>query len=128
MSREFEYIVKRTVTEEQITDIIVDGFECGIGYWAFLNNDTDEFKKYYAETDLATSEIAAKILLDGGAVSITDNEGGVEPKHPLTLERLLVGIQKNAEERPEDCDLDNYDAITCDCIIQYAIFDEVVFG
>lgn len=128
MSREFSYVVKKTITEEQITDIIVDSLEGGITYWAMLNNDTEEFEKYYNSTDLATSEIVAKILLNGGSVEITDVEEDVEPKHPLTIERLLIGIQKNAEERPWDCDLYNYDATTCDCIIQYAIFDEVVFG
>ena len=128
MSREFEYTVKKKITEEDITNLIVDGLEGGIDYWATLHNDTDEFEKYYNTTDLATSEIVAKILLDGGKVKITDIEEGEEPKFDLTLERLLIGIQKNAEERPHDCDLENYDGVTCDCIIQYAIFDEVIFG
>lgn len=128
MSREFEYTVKKKITEEQIKDLVVDGVETGIGYWATLHNDTEEFEKYYNDTDLTTSEIVAEILLKGGSVKITDMEEDVESKYDLTLERLLVGIQKNAEERPWDCDLENYDAITCDCIFQYAIFDEVIFG
>lgn len=128
MSREFEYTVKKKITEEDIENLVVDGLETGIGYWAMLHNNTEEFKKYYDTTDLATAEIVAKIILAGGSVKITDNEKDVEPMFDFTLERLLVGIQKNAEERPWDCDLENYDATTCDCIIQYAIFDEVVFG
>lgn len=128
MSREFEYTIKKKITEEQIKDIIIDGIESGIGYWAMLHNDTDEFEKYYDTTDLATSEIIAEILFNGGSVKITDMEEDVESKYDLTLERLLVGIQKNAEERPWDCDLENYDAITCDCIFQYALYDEVIFG
>lgn len=128
MSREFEYTVKKKITEEEIENLVIDGLETGIGYWAMLHNNTEEFEKYYNTTDLATAEIVAKIILAGGSVKITDNEEDVEPMFDLTLERLLVGIQKNAEERPWDCDLENYDATTCDCIIQYAIFDEVVFG
>lgn len=128
MSREFEYTVKKKITEEQIKDLVVDGVETGIGYWATLHNDTEEFEKYYNTTELTTSEIVAEILLKGGSVKITDLEENEEPKYDLTLERLLIGIQKNAEERPHDCDLENYDAITCDCIFQYAIFDEVIFG
>lgn len=128
MSREFEYKITKKITEEDIENLVVDGFETGICYWAMLHNNTDEFDKYYKTTDLATAEIVAKILLAGGSVKITDNEEDVEPKYDLTLDRLIIGIQKNAEERPWDCDLDNYDADTCDCIIQYAIFDEVVFG
>ena len=128
MGREFEYTIKKKITEEDITNLIVDGLEGGITYWAMLHNDTSEFEEYYKNTDLATAEIVAEIILKGGSVKITDNEEDVEPTYNLTLERLLVGIQKNAEERPWDCDLENYDADTCDAIIQYAIFDEVVFG
>lgn len=128
MSREFTYTIKKTVTEEQIRDIIIDGLETGITYWATLHNDTEEFEKYYEATDVATSEIVADILLKGGSVKITDIEDDEPSKYDLTLNRLLIGIQKNAEERPHDCDLENYDAITCDCIFQYALYDEVVFG
>ena len=126
--KKFTYTVTKTITEEQLKDIIIDGIETGIGYWATLHNDTEEFEKYYNTTKLSTSEIVAEILLNGGEVEITDLEGDEEPKYKLTLERLIVGIQKNAEERPFDCDLENYDAITCDAIFQYALYDEVVFG
>ena len=126
--KKFTYTATKTITEEQIKDIIIDGIETGIGYWATLHNDTEEFEKYYNTTKLSTSEIVAEILLNGGEVEITDLEGDEEPKYKLTLERLIVGIQKNAEERPFDCDLENYDAITCDAIFQYALYDEVVFG
>lgn len=128
MGREFEYIVKKKITEQEIKNLIIDGIETGIGYWATVNDDIEEFEKYYNTTDLAMSEIVAEILLKGGSVKITDVEEGEEPKFDFTLDRLLVGIQKNAENRPWDCDLENYDAITCDCIIQYAIFDDVIFG
>ena len=128
MSKEFTYTITKKITEEDIKNFIIDSIETGITYWATLHNDTEQFEKYYDETELTTSEIIAEILLKGGSVKITDIEEGEEPKFDLTLERLLAGIQKNAEERPHDCDLENYDAITCDCIIQYAIFDTVVFG
>ena len=126
--KKFTYTATKTITEEQIKDIIIDGIETGIGYWATLHNDTEEFEKYYNTTKLSTSEIVAEILLNGGEVEITDLDGDEEPKYKLTLERLLVGIQKNEEKRPFDCDLENYDAITCDAIFQYALYDEVVFG
>jgi hypothetical protein len=128
MSREFEYTVKKKITEEDLRDLIIDGIETGIGYWATLDNDTEEFDRYYETTDFATSEIVADILLKGGSVKITDVEDEENPKYELTLERLLIGIQKNAEERPHDCDLENYDAVTADCIFQYALYDEIIFG
>ena len=126
--KKFTYTVTKTITEEQLKDIIIDGIETGIGYWATLHNDTEEFEKYYNTTKLSTSEIVAEILLNGGEVEITDLEGDEEPKYKLTLERLLKGIAMNEEKRPHDCDLENYDAITADCIFQYALYDEVLFG
>ena len=126
--KKFAYTVTKIITEEQLKDIIIDGIETGISYWACLNNDTEEFEKYYNTTELSTSEIVAEILLNGGEVEITDLEGDEEPKYKLTLERLLKGIAMNEEKRPHDCDLENYDAITCDAIFQYALYDEVVFG
>ena len=128
MSKEFTYTITKKITEEDIKNLIIDSIETGITYWATLHNDTEQFEKYYDETELTTSEIVAEILLSGGFVKITDIEESEEPKFDLTLERLLAGIQKNAEERPHDCDLENYDGITCDCIIQYAIFDDIIFG
>lgn len=128
MGREFVCTVKNKITEEELRDLIIDGIETGITYWAMLDNDTEQFEKYYETTEMSTSEIVAEIILNGGSVKITDIEYCEEPKYNLTLERLLAGIQKNAEERPHDCDLENYDSVTCDCILQYAIFDEVIFG
>jgi hypothetical protein len=128
MIRKFEYTVKRTISEEDLRNLIIDGLETGIGYWATLHNDTEEFDRYYNATAFATSEIVADIILKGGSVKITDIEDVENPEYELTLERLLVGIQKNAEERPYDCDLERYDAITADCIFQYALYDEIIFG
>lgn len=127
MSREFTYTVTKKITEEQIRDLIIDGIESGTTYWAFIHNDTPEFDKCYKK-DMCTSEAVAEIILNGGSVKITDLEESDNPKWDLTLGGLLKGIQMNAEERLWDCDLDNYDSITTDCILQYALYDEIVFG
>lgn len=127
MNREFIYTITKKITEEEIRDLIIDGIECGTTYWAFIHNDTPEFEKCYGK-GLCTSEAIAEIILNGGSVKITDIEDEDNPKYNLTLERLLKGIQMNAEKRPWDSDLDNYDSGTSDAIIQYALYDELVFG
>ena len=127
MNREFIYTITKKITEEEIRDLIIDGIENGTTYWAFIHNDTPEFEKCYGK-DLCTSEAIAEIILNGGNVIITDLEGDEEPKYHLTLERLLKGIEMNAKERPWDSDLENYDSITSDCILQYALYDELMFG
>lgn len=45
----------------------------------------------------------------------------------LTLEKLLNGWKKYAEDHNVD-DFDEYDGISADCIMQYAIFGDVIYG
>ena len=51
-----------------------------------------------------------------------------DEKYELTLEKLLNGIKLNTENRPDDCDIDDGDANTMDCIIQYGLFGDIIFG
>lgn len=113
---------KTPITDETITDIVITAIEGGIGYWACLDNTGDKFNN----DELCCSEIVAQILLDGGIVWIIDEED--ESTHHLTLDKLLYGISLNAEHRPFDSDLSNIDSITADCIFQYALFGDVIYG
>ena len=38
-----ELTIKKTLSEEEIADVITTAIEGGIGYWAYLNNDTREW-------------------------------------------------------------------------------------
>ena len=115
------------LTEEDIADIIIDSLETSITYWACLHNDTDEFKYYYEmNKDIATSEIAANIILNGGSVEITDVEEDVEPNCGLDLDGLVYAI--NEYDKEFGFCINDYDAETCDWIIQKAIFDDIIFG
>ena len=112
-----------TLTEEDITDIVVTALEGGINYWACLDNTTDEFNN--APDDEPISITTAKILLSGGTVIFYDNEDDLAV-FKLTLDKLLKGIKNYAEWR--GFDMDYIDADMADCIVQYALFDEVVYG
>ena len=115
------------LTEEDIADLIIDGIENGITYWACLHNDTDEFKyQYEMNKDISTSEIAANIILNGGSVEITDVEEDEEPNYDLDLDGIIYAI--NEYDKEFGFDIDEYDAETCDWIIQKAIFDDIIFG
>jgi tRNA G37 N-methylase Trm5 len=119
-----EVLITQQISESDIENIIVTCFEGGSSYWLGLTANED-FKDKPKDEPLATW--ATKLLLEGKTIhlyeSVDDNE-----KWELTLEKLLKGITQNAKERPWDCDLDNCDADTTDCIIQYALFNEVVYG
>ena len=97
MGREFVYAVKNKITDEELRDLIIDGIETGITYWAMLDNNTEQFEKYYETTEMSTSEIVAEIILNGGSVKITDIEDCEEPKYNLTLERLLAGADEGCK-------------------------------
>lgn len=115
------------LTEKDIVDLIIDGIESGISYWACIHNDTDEFKyQYEMNKDIATSEIAANIILNGGSVEITDIEEDEIPNCNLDLDGLIYAI--NEYDKEFGFDIDEYDAATCDWIIQKAIFDDIIFG
>lgn len=121
------YEVKSIISTSDIENIIISGIEGGINYWATIDNSTDAFKEL-KDSGLCLSQKVVEIVLNGGEVSIEDMEEGEDAKYKLTLERLLKGIELNMKNRKWDCDLENGDATTMDCIIQYAVFDDVIFG
>ena len=61
----------------------------------------------------------------GGKLTVYDRED--DKDHELTLEKLLNGWKKYAEDHNAD-DFDEYDGISADCIMQYAIFGDVIYG
>lgn len=121
------YEVKSTISTSDIENIIISGIEGGINYWAIIDNGTEPFKEL-KDSGLCLSQKVVEIILNGGEVAITDIEEGEEAKYKLTLERLIKGVELNMKNRKWDCDLESGDASTMDCIIQYAIFDDVIFG
>ena len=122
------------VTDEDVMDIMCSAIEGGIGYWACLDNTTKEFED--APKDEPYSETCAKILLNGGGVWLMDDVDD-DVKYLLSLERLLVGIENwfksGGDKYGAVCidgtlDCGNIDAECADAIIQYALFDDVVYG
>lgn len=123
--------IEVNLTEQDIRDIVIIALEGGIGYWACLD-DTGAIND-----GTPISEQAADVLLTGGSLTFTDAEG--DPDDPdteswtLTLEKLLNGIKLYFEQgchvQVEDntidtCDIDANDA---DCIVQFALFGEVIY-
>lgn len=119
-----EFTKSQELTEEDITDIVVTAIEGGIGYWACLDNTGYEFES--EPEDEAVSETVARILLQNGKVTFFDEEDECA-RYELTLEKLLNGIEKYANENG-GIDMDDLDADMADAIVQYAIFCEVIYG
>lgn len=124
------------ITKQYETNDLVDLLSTamvGCAYWCSeLDYKPDEYQEAKARlkekgnNDICYEEVLVEMLESGKSLWFCDDEE--DEQYELTLEQLLNGIELNAEQRPHDCDLENGDAITADCIIQFALFNEVVFG
>lgn len=131
------------VMPEDIDDIICAALEGGIGYWACLDNSTEEFEN--APEKETVSETTSRLLKEGKTITLIDEEEN--ERHEMTLEKLLTGIKMYLEDKQRpyniladdlnsvgysrgtyELDCCMVDANVADMIIQYAVFGEVVFG
>jgi hypothetical protein len=112
-------------TENDICNIIVSSFEGGSNYWMGVDNTTEGWKDKPKDEPISTW--ATKLLLDGKKITLYDIEDE-ETIFSLTLVKLLKGIMINATKRPFAWDRENWDALDCDCIMQYALFGDTIYG
>ncbi len=122
------YTVKPTfevkVTGEDIDDIMVGALEGGITYWCRKAEVVGDYLGEYASDQISR----------GGELILFDSDG--EWKHTLNKEKFLKGLRMYFENKGPyeirdgnggiDCCL--VDAVVADMIIQYAIFDDVIYG
>ena len=122
------------VTEEDIEDIMCTALEGGINYWADYDRNDEEYLPYIDYDDEPFSELCTKILLDGGWVWLIDSYK--DTYYPLTIDKLMTGIQRWIDGGydmygavdGEELDCGNIDSECADCIIQLALFGEIVYG
>lgn len=109
------------ITSQFIDDVLCTAFESGISYWATnvrpLGNVWPDNAEYVSEC-----------LTRGVDIVITedsDNSG-----HVLTMQKMLMGIERfcNRNNRGIGDLIEDHDAEDADCIVQYAIFGEIVYG
>lgn len=116
-----EVKINLPITEFDVDGIIVSALEGGSDYWMYF--EIDNPNKEYPRSQQAT-----KLLLDGKSFRVIDREDETAPVYQLTLEKLLKGIELNYQKRPWDNDKENWDAESADCILQYAVFGELIYG
>jgi len=111
---------KYNFTEENINDLMCSALEGGINYWC----DKVKMIGTIEGVDIASDFIAK----DGKLKIYFDGESDV-----LTLEKFLDGINntiKNLGTNFTDAEdfMNNHDADTADMIIQFALFNEIVYA
>lgn len=135
-------ILKKEITESDIKNILADALEGGSNYWVGVDIYYKGRKDRPEEQDgLSISELddkyrgipisqwATKLILEGKSVKFFDVKGeDYDEDWVLTLSKLLEGIRLNARNRPYDCDLENCNENTADCILQYALLGDIIYG
>ena len=119
------------VTEEDIKDIMCTALEGGINYWAHYDRNDEEYLPYIDYDDEPFSELCTRILLSGGWVWLIG-----EDYNCLTLDKLMTGIQRWIDGGydmygavdGEELDCGSIDSECADCIVQLALFGEIVYG
>ena len=105
------------VTDDHLDSILVGAFEGGSNYWAV--------KVEVAKDDYKGKKFASECVAAGGELYITTTEGD---KHLLTKNSLINGLQMYLDESKHKNWPDGGDSMTDDVILQYALFEEVVYG
>jgi hypothetical protein len=124
---EFKISPPYDLTKQDVEDIIVGSFEGGCNYWIdSIGNKIvgNEIIWEGKEKGLPTSIFISNTLLQGGSIYIKNEDE--DEVFILSLDALIKGIKKVYKHGTQD--IDQYDAMSYDCIIQYAIYDEVVYG
>jgi predicted oxidoreductase len=117
------------ISTQEIDDLMVTAFEGGINYWCDYAEIIDK-----PETECTFKN---EVISRNGSLKLYDAES--DDTWILTREKFLKGVEKALNHFHCDFNknplyatvqemVENHDVETVDVIIQYALFDEVVFG
>ena len=111
---------KVELTRQDIDDLVVTALEGGINYWCRKAKVLQCPEPYTYASD---------VISRNGSLMLYDAES--PDKWELTLEKFMKGVkfvcERDKYTNAEDL-MDNHDADTADAIVQYALFNEIVFG
>ena len=113
-----------TLTQEMVGDILCTAFEGGITYWA-ESQEPSEWPD--------GAEWSHETLPRGATIKITLHEPHDEAdtkSYTLTLPAFEQGIRRAAQHMGESIErfYENHDAVGADIAVQFALFDEIVYG
>ena len=134
-------IEKISITRNDICDLLT--MEAGgFNYWGHTDYDEEDYQKAREEMQkkkikssfdddhYCYEDVLAYMIFDTNyRVCIYDFEDGTE--HQLTKEMCEQGFLLNAQHNPTGAislDDDKADSTTGDCILQYAIFGDLIYG
>ena len=121
---------------DDINDILCTAFEGGVDYWCSgfvgMGGNLDQLPENQIEIEYEYEHVGY-----GGKLQVKDDE----KTYLLTQENFQSGLQKWIDKNPNSVeihhdyrnkyttlDIGNIDAGDADCIVQYALFGELVYG
>jgi len=114
-----EKIVKIEINEQDINDLMTTAFEGGINYWC---------NKVEIISNPNNKNFASESIAYGGELKLYTDEGA---EFTLTRKQIVKGIDKAMEHFDYysfDKFMNEHDATTADVVVQFALFDKIVFG
>lgn len=131
----------RVIEEEELWDLMVTAFEGGSNYWIGTVNVSVETRKLHS---IFASEFGNTVtswrwyhqvpFVLAGTSGYKGHELEMDTpagKFYLTINKLFDGLKLMHEEASTHYNnfiSENWDAITADVFLQYALFGEVIFG
>lgn len=123
----YEIKIEKTikVTQEDIDDIMCSALEGGITYWCCNAEVVGDYLGEYSSEQISR----------GGTLILHDAEE--DEKYELTLDKLLKGIEIAAINNyysdyewinGNEIDCCQVDAEVADCIVQCALFGDIIYG
>ncbi len=149
--RSFKVQTETSITDQDIADIVITAFEGGITYWCsdVIPVERDEHGDWQA----LEGEYYTQYVVDGvGAYAnpefwdndkrgyqLHDFEAEEDVKKVLTLSAIMKAMHYQPKQQQgisdnwfkkvvSDIVTENYDAGDADCIVQVAVFGELVYG
>lgn len=107
------------VKEQDIDDIMVTALEGGINYWC---------DGVVITSNPANKEYASEAIAYGGELRLYEIDGS---QFLLVRNMILRGIDKAMDHFKYDSFeqfMDEHDATTADVVVQFALFDKIVYG
>jgi hypothetical protein len=123
-------ISQTVITDKMIDDVLVTAFEGGINYWCSKVEVAE--KNYVGMASGAISKNCTLFLIEDRS-----EEGEPDERHLLDRETMISGFRQAIVKFPrlleELNDYENMagviiDAEMADCIVQLALFDEIIYG
>ena len=121
----------KSITKEDIIDILVTALEGGSNYWYFIPNIPNGVREIKNEMGITTAEAIGQYVLKGGFVQINDAEDEEEVLGNIDMDGLLDAIQKIKSDYPniyENIIDEEYDAEDADAFFQIAVMGDITFG